>query len=445
MFDDDDRRRRRDAHLARLSSILGKWEAYQRLGGDSVDDEVDDRGADQVPYHGIHGNGCLLDASSNGLRLGEDDDRAAAMDADETHHYDEDAIVVSSSWDEFSCLPSQEEFTRAYTAVTAYGAVFDAGSTSSGMHHHGDEIPASAEDSGGEAQEQIVQPSSLLLLPSGEEVFVPRVDTDYDGVGGASSGLYYHISELLSAEELNAVWFSYTAFNDDYFGVGASSSSFYDHPDELSPDAGSESPEQKIVQAQVQQGGAERTPEPLEMATLFLQGNSNSNEAIAAVERMVQSKAATQRRGGASDGSGGDLPDSAASVGAPENHEHGDGDEASDDDATCVICFEDYKEGEDTSVMPCSSRHRFHEACLNTWFEQSRSCPLCRYELPAEELPAAAASEDDDAEHSEYDPNFIDFHDDDEDGWALSYDSEYYYGYYFHFGEDDFINVQTLD
>ncbi|KAG8067308.1 hypothetical protein GUJ93_ZPchr0005g15566 [Zizania palustris] len=69
--------------------------------------------------------------------------------------------------------------------------------------------------------------------------------------------------------------------------------------------------------------------------------------------------------------------------------------QSSDDgDNRCVICFEDYKEGEDITVMPCSSRHRFHEACLSTWFERSRSCPLCRYELPIE-LPAMAASEED--------------------------------------------------
>ncbi|KAG8089074.1 hypothetical protein GUJ93_ZPchr0011g28012 [Zizania palustris] len=363
MFDvDDDSRRRRDADLARLSSMLEMLRAYQPLGGDSVADEVDDC-ADQVRT--------------------EDDDHAAAVDA----------IVVSSSWDELSCLPSQEEFTRAYTAVTAYGgAVFDAGATSSGMHH-GDEITASAEDSGGdgEAHEQIVQPSSSSLLPSGEEVFVPRVGTTYDGVGGASSGPYYYVPDLLSAEQLDAVWFSYD--------VGANSSSFYNHRDELSPDAGSESLEQRIVHAQVQQGGAERTPEPLEMATLLLQGNNNSKSTNSRrKDGSIRScYSSTQRRGGANTESRGDLPDLATSVGAPENHEHGDGtsagsggdlpdlaasvgaleihehgdraEVASNEDATCVICLEDYKEGEYTSTMPCSFRHRFHEACLHTWFK----------------------------------------------------------------------------
>ncbi|KAG8100188.1 hypothetical protein GUJ93_ZPchr0013g37604 [Zizania palustris] len=93
---------------------------------------------------------------------------------------------------------------------------------------------------------------------------------------------------------------------------------------------------------------------------------------------------------------------------------HGDKIPESDDgDDRCVICFEDYKEGEDITVMPCSSRHRFHDACLSTWFERSRSCPLCRYELPVEELPAMAASEEDD------DTRYFEWDNPQNDGWAL--------------------------
>ncbi|KAG8067309.1 hypothetical protein GUJ93_ZPchr0005g14676 [Zizania palustris] len=98
-----------------------------------------------------------------------------------------------------------------------------------------------------------------------------------------------------------------------------------------------------------------------------------------------------------------------------------------------MICFGDYKEGEDTTVMSCSSRHRFHEACLNKWFERSRSCPLYRYELPAEELPSMAASEDDnDARYSEWD-------DLPDDPWLHIYDvddNDFYFHYYLHIDDE---------
>ncbi|CAN6374077.1 unnamed protein product [Urochloa humidicola] len=48
----------------------------------------------------------------------------------------------------------------------------------------------------------------------------------------------------------------------------------------------------------------------------------------------------------------------------------------------CAICFEDFEEGEEVSVMPCSHRHEFHGSCITKWLGRSNTCPLCRHQLP---------------------------------------------------------------
>ncbi|CAN6216307.1 unnamed protein product [Urochloa humidicola] len=47
----------------------------------------------------------------------------------------------------------------------------------------------------------------------------------------------------------------------------------------------------------------------------------------------------------------------------------------------CAICFEDFEDGEEISVMPCSNRHEFHTKCIGKWLGRSNTCPLCRHEL----------------------------------------------------------------
>uniref|UniRef100_A0A2P2KW40 RING-type E3 ubiquitin transferase n=1 Tax=Rhizophora mucronata TaxID=61149 RepID=A0A2P2KW40_RHIMU len=46
----------------------------------------------------------------------------------------------------------------------------------------------------------------------------------------------------------------------------------------------------------------------------------------------------------------------------------------------CVICQEQLLGGDEVTGMPCS--HVFHVKCIEKWLEQSRSCPLCRLDLP---------------------------------------------------------------
>ncbi|KAL6642253.1 hypothetical protein ACP70R_020434 [Stipagrostis hirtigluma subsp. patula] len=49
----------------------------------------------------------------------------------------------------------------------------------------------------------------------------------------------------------------------------------------------------------------------------------------------------------------------------------------------CAICLEDFDDGEEVSVMPCARGHEFHPGCITKWLGRSKTCPLCRHELPA--------------------------------------------------------------
>jgi hypothetical protein len=44
----------------------------------------------------------------------------------------------------------------------------------------------------------------------------------------------------------------------------------------------------------------------------------------------------------------------------------------------CSICFETIL-SDQLYCLPCA--HVFHESCVRRWFEQSVSCPVCRFEL----------------------------------------------------------------
>ncbi|CAN0896562.1 E3 ubiquitin-protein ligase MPSR1 [Linum grandiflorum] len=50
----------------------------------------------------------------------------------------------------------------------------------------------------------------------------------------------------------------------------------------------------------------------------------------------------------------------------------------------CVICLVEWSEGEFVKEMPC--KHRFHGGCVEKWLGVHGSCPVCRFQMPAEEL-----------------------------------------------------------
>lgn len=71
---------------------------------------------------------------------------------------------------------------------------------------------------------------------------------------------------------------------------------------------------------------------------------------------------------------------------------------------TCVVCIEDYREGDKLRVLPCS--HRFHKECIDQWISaRPPLCPVCKWNAadPFPDTPeaeAAAAAAEQEALHS---------------------------------------------
>ncbi|KAB2614174.1 hypothetical protein D8674_038890 [Pyrus ussuriensis x Pyrus communis] len=50
---------------------------------------------------------------------------------------------------------------------------------------------------------------------------------------------------------------------------------------------------------------------------------------------------------------------------------------------TCSVCLDDFEVGVEAKEMPC--KHKFHSGCILPWLELHSSCPVCRFQLPADE------------------------------------------------------------
>ena len=48
---------------------------------------------------------------------------------------------------------------------------------------------------------------------------------------------------------------------------------------------------------------------------------------------------------------------------------------------TCPICFENFKKNNIAVYLPCGEAHFFHKDCIKKWFQNHRTCPMCRFEL----------------------------------------------------------------
>ncbi|KAK3204834.1 hypothetical protein Dsin_018880 [Dipteronia sinensis] len=49
----------------------------------------------------------------------------------------------------------------------------------------------------------------------------------------------------------------------------------------------------------------------------------------------------------------------------------------------CSVCLDDFEIGTEAKEMPC--KHKFHCDCILPWLELHSSCPVCRYQLRADE------------------------------------------------------------
>ncbi len=66
----------------------------------------------------------------------------------------------------------------------------------------------------------------------------------------------------------------------------------------------------------------------------------------------------------------------------------------------CSVCIMDFEEGEDLRRLPCL--HVFHQACIDQWMTQHRTCPNCRTALCPhyEQQPSRMSAENPDARYS---------------------------------------------
>ncbi|KAF8398614.1 hypothetical protein HHK36_017545 [Tetracentron sinense] len=49
----------------------------------------------------------------------------------------------------------------------------------------------------------------------------------------------------------------------------------------------------------------------------------------------------------------------------------------------CSVCLEDFEIRGEAKEMPC--KHKFHSECILPWLELHSSCPVCRFQMPANE------------------------------------------------------------
>ena len=48
----------------------------------------------------------------------------------------------------------------------------------------------------------------------------------------------------------------------------------------------------------------------------------------------------------------------------------------------CIICLEDFKNGEEKTTIPCF--HIYHPNCINKWLKAHNTCPICKTEIDME-------------------------------------------------------------
>jgi hypothetical protein len=55
-----------------------------------------------------------------------------------------------------------------------------------------------------------------------------------------------------------------------------------------------------------------------------------------------------------------------------------------EDTLECVICLNEFKDGDDVIQLKCSKKHIFHVDCLSEWIKSDHNmhgCPMCRAKI----------------------------------------------------------------
>ena len=54
------------------------------------------------------------------------------------------------------------------------------------------------------------------------------------------------------------------------------------------------------------------------------------------------------------------------------------------DKKNCVICLEDFKNGDEALFLPCI--HLFHKTCIKNWLKTNNTCPIFKFKLTASNI-----------------------------------------------------------
>ena len=54
------------------------------------------------------------------------------------------------------------------------------------------------------------------------------------------------------------------------------------------------------------------------------------------------------------------------------------------DKQNCVICMEDFKNGDKSTNLPCL--HMFHTNCIQSWLKKQNTCPICKFKLTPDNI-----------------------------------------------------------
>ena len=61
-----------------------------------------------------------------------------------------------------------------------------------------------------------------------------------------------------------------------------------------------------------------------------------------------------------------------------QQFDHFQADESLVDDQ-CSICMEDFEVGRNSMRLDCDGRHMFCQVCIEGWFADHKTCPICRH------------------------------------------------------------------
>lgn len=75
------------------------------------------------------------------------------------------------------------------------------------------------------------------------------------------------------------------------------------------------------------------------------------------------------------------------------NNKSHQNDDAVNKTSTCVICLEEFRDGDECKVRS-KCNHIFHQTCIDDWLDDHSTCPLCRGRVRRIAWPSVTTADD---------------------------------------------------